>query len=93
MNLNMETINFQKIAVFPTNDEGRAQLHQFQQNNRIVSITGQDIVVDSKKEPAIWILFVPGLDPFMETTTQTQTDDVGHTKPGTKASNSKKSPK
>lgn len=61
-----DTFNLQKIAIFPTDEQGRGQLASFQQLNRIIHITAGEMVNKDKKEPCLWVLFVEGLDPLLE---------------------------
>lgn len=80
----MEKIALNQIAVFPADPVGRQSLAQFQQNNRIVQISAGDFVRDNKREPAVWVIYIPGLDPYIEAAQQRVEGNNGNAEPNTK---------
>lgn len=61
-----EKTALQKVAVFSCDVNGRGELAQFQKYHRIVGITSGEFVNNMKKQPCLWVLYIPGLDPFIE---------------------------
>lgn len=60
-----DRINLSKLAVFPVNEHGRAMLAQFLNENRLIEFTPGEMVNQDKREPCLWVKFLPGLDPYM----------------------------
>lgn len=81
----MEHVAYQKIAIFPNDEAGRQLLATFQQSNRIVHISAGEMVNQGKKEPCLWVIYIPGLDPYLEQEMPKKATDGKHTRKGTKA--------
>lgn len=61
-----DVINIQKIALFPTDEQGRSSLAKFQETNRIIDLEAGEMVLNQKKQPCIWVRYVPGIAPTLE---------------------------
>lgn len=64
--MDLEQINLQKMAVFTVDETGRTELARFQDQNRIIDWKVGEVVRNGKREPAIWLTYMKGLDPFVE---------------------------
>lgn len=60
-----DRINLSQLAVFPVNEQGRAMLAGFLKENRLIEYIPGEMVNDSKREPCLWVRYLPGLDPYM----------------------------
>lgn len=49
-----------RVAVFPADEQGRAQLAEFHQLNNVLQISAGEYVNNMKRYPAVWILYQPG---------------------------------
>lgn len=51
-------MDLNRIACFPTNEQGRGILAQFQEQNVVTQISAGEFVNNGKKEPCLWVLYV-----------------------------------
>lgn len=61
----LERFNMQQPAIFPVDEPGRRMFAEFAKQNRIINWMSGQMVNQGKVEPALWVLFLPGKDPYL----------------------------